>query len=93
MRRVRRELGEVDDKGAETYSGPHSSMKLAQARHHHDPWPIIEAINGHILNGDLYQALKEAKKLVAYEKKLIEQAEAEQQAEAEAQNKPVSSAA
>ena len=56
-------------------------------------WPIIEAINGHILNGDLYQALKEAKKLVAYEKKLIEQAEAEQQAEAEAQNKPVSSAA
>src|SRR3982750_4611676 len=21
-------------------------------------WPIIEAINGHILNGDLYQALK-----------------------------------
>ena len=41
-------------------------------------WPLIEAINGHILNGDLYQALKEAKKLVAYEKKLLEQVEAEQ---------------
>ena len=44
-------------------------------------WPLIEAINGHILNGDLYQALKEAKKLVAYEKKLLEQAEAEKPAE------------
>ena len=42
-------------------------------------WPLIEAINGHILNGDLYQALKEAKKLVAYEKKLLEQVEAGQQ--------------
>jgi flagellar protein FlbT len=40
-------------------------------------WPLIEAINGHILNGDLYQALKEAKKLVAYEKKLLEQVEAD----------------
>jgi len=35
-------------------------------------WPIIEGINNHILNGDLYQALKEARKLVAYEKKLSE---------------------
>ena len=35
-------------------------------------WPIIEAINTHILNGDLYQALKEARKLVAYEKKLLD---------------------
>jgi flagellar biosynthesis repressor protein FlbT len=38
-------------------------------------WPIIEAINNHILNGDLYQALKEAKKLVAFEKGLLDQAE------------------
>jgi flagellar biosynthesis repressor protein FlbT len=36
-------------------------------------WPIIEGINIHILNSDLYQALKEAKKLVAYEKKLMDQ--------------------
>jgi flagellar biosynthesis repressor protein FlbT len=36
-------------------------------------WPIIEAINNHILNGDLYQALKETKKLVAYEKELLDQ--------------------
>jgi flagellar protein FlbT len=35
-------------------------------------WPIIEEINNHILNGDMYQALKEAKKLVAYEKMLLE---------------------
>src|SRR5258708_22216374 len=35
-------------------------------------WPIIEGINNQILNGDLYQALKEARKLVAYEKKLLE---------------------
>src|ERR1700688_456757 len=39
-------------------------------------WPIIEAINNHILNGDLYQALKEARKLVAYEKRLLEHNEA-----------------
>jgi flagellar protein FlbT len=38
-------------------------------------WPIIEAINTHILNGDLYQALKETKKLVAYEKQLLDQIE------------------
>jgi flagellar biosynthesis repressor protein FlbT len=39
-------------------------------------WPIIEGINNHILNGDLYHALKEARKLVAYEKKLSEHNEA-----------------
>ena len=31
----------------------------------------IEAINNHILNGDLYKALKEAKKLIAYEEELL----------------------
>ena len=36
-------------------------------------WPYIEAINSHILSGDLYQALKETKKLVAYEKTLLDQ--------------------
>jgi flagellar protein FlbT len=35
-------------------------------------WPIIEGININILNGDLYHALKEAKKLIAYEKKLLD---------------------
>jgi len=39
-------------------------------------WPIIEEINNCILNGDLYQALKEARKLVAYEKTLLDQNEA-----------------
>jgi flagellar protein FlbT len=41
-------------------------------------WPIIEGINNHILNGDLYHALKEARKLVAYEKKLLDHNEAVQ---------------
>jgi len=50
-------------------------------------WPIIEGINNHILNGDLYQALKEARKLVAYERTLLDHNEAvrgEQGASAEA---------
>src|SRR6201990_1944044 len=34
--------------------------------------PLIENINTNILNGELYHALKEAKKLVAYEKKLLD---------------------
>jgi len=41
-------------------------------------WPIIEGINNHILNGDLYHALKEARKLVAYEKTLLDHNEAVQ---------------
>jgi flagellar protein FlbT len=50
-------------------------------------WPIIEGINNNILNGDLYHALKEARKLVAYEKKLSEHNAAvlsQQDADAEA---------
>ena len=41
-------------------------------------WPIIEEINNNILSGDLYRALKEARKLIAYEKKLGELQEATQ---------------
>src|SRR5579863_2821879 len=41
-------------------------------------WPIIEGINTCILSGDLYQALKEAKKLMAYEKKLLDAARSKQ---------------
>ena len=37
-------------------------------------WPFIEGINNHILNGDLYHALKEAKKLIGHEEQLIESA-------------------
>ena len=33
-------------------------------------WPFIEGINNHILNGDLYHALKESKKLISHEEKL-----------------------
>jgi flagellar protein FlbT len=43
-------------------------------------WPIIEGINTNILCGDLYQALKEARKLVAYEKKLLDHARSRQDA-------------
>jgi flagellar protein FlbT len=43
-------------------------------------WPIIEGINNNILHGDLYRALKEAKKLIAYEKQLKDQYEAMQAA-------------
>jgi len=31
-------------------------------------WPLIDGINNQILMGEMYKALKEAKKLVAYEK-------------------------
>ena len=34
-------------------------------------WRLIELINNHILTGELYKALKEAKKLIAYEQELI----------------------
>lgn len=37
-----------------------------------DAWPIIEGVNNDILNGDLYKALKEVKKLIAYEKELAD---------------------
>jgi flagellar biosynthesis repressor protein FlbT len=43
-------------------------------------WPIIEGININILSGELYLALKEAKKLVAYEKKLLDHARNKQAA-------------
>ena len=39
-------------------------------------WPVIEGINNFILSGELYLALKEAKKLIAYERKLLDQIEA-----------------
>jgi flagellar protein FlbT len=39
-------------------------------------WPIIEGINNNILSGDLYRALKEARKLIAYEGKLKDQYDA-----------------
>ena len=41
-------------------------------------WPIIEGINNNILSGDLYRALKEARKLIAYEKNLKDQYDAVQ---------------
>jgi flagellar biosynthesis repressor protein FlbT len=49
-------------------------------------WPIIEGINNNILSGDLYRALKEARKLVAYERKLLDHnaARTKQAADAEA---------
>src|SRR5215475_978204 len=37
-------------------------------------WPFIESINTHILSGELYKALKQARKLIAYETELIDNA-------------------
>jgi flagellar protein FlbT len=37
-------------------------------------WPIIESINNHILSAEMYKALKDAKKLIAYEAELLEHA-------------------
>jgi flagellar protein FlbT len=50
-------------------------------------WPIIEGINNHILSGELYQALKYARKLVAYEKKLRDINEARHKPDAGAQQR------
>ena len=37
-------------------------------------WRFIESINNHILTGELYKALKGAKKLIAYEEELLQHA-------------------
>jgi|SRR5690348_3809231 flagellar protein FlbT len=37
-------------------------------------WPAIECINNHILTGEMYKALKDAKKLIAYETELLQHA-------------------
>jgi flagellar protein FlbT len=37
-------------------------------------WPYIEGINNHILTGELYKALRDAKKLIAYEEELVNHA-------------------
>lgn len=34
-------------------------------------WPMIEGINNNILNGDLYKALKDARKLIVHEEELL----------------------
>jgi flagellar protein FlbT len=36
--------------------------------------PFIESINNHILTGEIYKALKSARKLIAYETELLEHA-------------------
>ena len=37
-------------------------------------WPFIEIINNHILTGELYKALKHARKLMTYEQELLSNA-------------------
>jgi flagellar biosynthesis repressor protein FlbT len=41
-------------------------------------WPHIEIINNLILTGDLYKALKAARKLMAYEQELLSNAKSDQ---------------
>ena len=38
-------------------------------------WAFVEVINNQILTGNVYKALKEAKKLIAYERELFEHAQ------------------
>lgn len=38
---------------------------------------LIQEINNNILNGDYYRALKESKKLIAYEQRLLDLARSE----------------
>jgi flagellar protein FlbT len=60
-----------------------------EPRHHHEiyfkliqeivgaapsVWPFVEAINNHILTGNMYKALKESAKLITYEQELISHA-------------------
>jgi flagellar biosynthesis repressor protein FlbT len=37
-------------------------------------WEYIEQINNHILTGEMYKALKDVKKLIAYEEELLNHA-------------------
>ena len=37
-------------------------------------WPYIEAINNHVLTGEMYKALKDAKRLIAHEQELLDHA-------------------
>ncbi len=37
-------------------------------------WPYIESVNNHILTGEMYKALKHARKLIAYEQELLDHA-------------------
>ena len=37
-------------------------------------WPYIESINNHLLTGDMYKALKDTKKLIAYEQGILDNA-------------------
>jgi flagellar protein FlbT len=37
-------------------------------------WPMIQSINNHILTGETYKALKQARKLIAYEQDLLDNA-------------------
>ena len=37
-------------------------------------WPYVESINNHILTGDMYKALKDARRLITYEQELLRNA-------------------
>ena len=41
-------------------------------------WPYLESINNHILTGEMYKALKHAKKLIAHEHELMDHAKRDQ---------------
>jgi flagellar protein FlbT len=57
---------------------PHHEVYFALVRDILDAapstWPYIEAINNLILTGEMYKALKQATKLIAYEQELVSNA-------------------
>ena len=57
---------------------PHHEVYFALVRDILDAapstWPYIEAINNLILTGEMYKALKQARKLIAYEQELLSNA-------------------
>jgi len=57
---------------------PHHEVYFALMREFvqaaHSAWPLIENINNHILTGEMYKALKDARKLIEYEQELVNHA-------------------
>lgn len=56
---------------AREYHGTYFALVSDLVRAVPSAWPQIEIINNHILTGDMYKALKEAKKLITYEQELL----------------------
>jgi flagellar biosynthesis repressor protein FlbT len=61
-------------KNPATYHEPYFNLVRDITQAAPSMWPLIESINNQILTGQLYKALREVKKLIAYEQELLEHA-------------------